>query len=273
MLKQRILTAAVLIPGLLAALFLLQGSAFAAVLAVILLLGSWEWARLAGVNTPLPQAVYIATMGLVMWILWVSPARANLWQWLLLAAVLWWSLALVWIFRHRGDGGPGLPGLLKFNLGYLVLLPAWVALVSLHSERGPYWVMFLLVVIWVADSGAYFVGRAWGRNKLAPGVSPGKSVEGVYGGIAASMIPALGFGWLFGYRGYELLALLGLVAVCAAFSVVGDLFESLLKRQAGMKDSSRLIPGHGGVLDRIDSITSAAPWFVVGLAWIGGAGL
>ncbi|MCB1877620.1 MAG: phosphatidate cytidylyltransferase [Chromatiales bacterium] len=272
MLKQRILAAAVLIPAFLAAMFLLDGPAFAAVMGAVVLLASWEWTRLAAIPIPVSQAVYIATMALAMWLLWVSPARIDLWHWLLIAALLWWSLVLLWIVRHRSDGGPGLPSLLKLNAGYLVLLPAWVALVSLHTERGPYWLLFLLVVVWVADSGAYFVGKAWGRRKLAPGISPGKSIEGVYGGMLASVIPALGFGWALGFRASELLALVLLTVLCAAFSVVGDLFESLLKRQANMKDSSHLIPGHGGVLDRIDSVTAAAPWFVMGLSWIAGGG-
>jgi phosphatidate cytidylyltransferase len=153
----------------------------------------------------------------------------------------------------------------------IVLIPTWLAVVALHEsgEQGPLLVMYLLSLIWVADSGAYFSGRAWGKRKLAPSVSPGKSWEGVGGGALLSLAYAVGAAQVLGLPGnqWPLFVVLSLVTVL--FSVLGDLTESMFKRHAGIKDSGTLLPGHGGVLDRIDSVTAAAPVFVVGF-WLGG---
>jgi len=148
----------------------------------------------------------------------------------------------------------------------LVLLPSWTALVWIHSlSGGPYLVLFLMVLIWIADSGAYFAGRRFGRNKLAPVVSPGKTLEGVYGALAGGLIWSL---VLVVYYGDSALHHIGLLLLClltVPASIVGDLYESLLKRERGVKDSGSLLPGHGGVLDRVDSLTAAAPVFAFGL--------
>jgi len=143
------------------------------------------------------------------------------------------------------------------------VIPAWAALVLLHTA-GPLWLLTALGITWGADSGAYFVGRAWGKRKLAPYISPNKTIEGVYGGLIAGMVVGLGFGFWAGTATGDLgwLALVAFVTVLA--SVVGDLFESLLKRHAGVKDSSQLIPGHGGLLDRLDAIFAALPVFALG---------
>jgi len=153
-----------------------------------------------------------------------------------------------------------------------VLVPAWASLVVIHGvdPQGPRLLLFLMVLIWVADSFAYFAGRRWGRTKLAPVISPGKTREGVYGALAGAVLCGGGLVWLMPQGNPLLLILFCLLIVLV--SVVGDLFESLMKRQAGVKDSGSLLPGHGGMLDRIDSLTAAAPLFLLGLLLLGEAG-
>ncbi len=155
--------------------------------------------------------------------------------------------------------------------GFLVLVPTWVSLLVLHAETngGPRCVVFsLCYFIWAADTGAFLIGRRWGRRRLASRVSPGKSWEGAGGGVLAVAILVVLFVRLLGVGGDELLAFMLLCMAVVPVSILGDLVESLFKRQAGMKDSGSVLPGHGGVLDRIDSMTSAAPFFVLALAWL-----
>ncbi len=155
-------------------------------------------------------------------------------------------------------------------IGVLVLVAPWAALVDLHRvpDLGPGLVLFLMILIWTADSMAYFVGRRWGRAKLAPAVSPGKTRVGVYGAVAGAIVCGWVFAWLLSLSVSETLLVLLLCGLAALISVVGDLYESLLKRRRGVKDSSNLLPGHGGLLDRIDSLTAAAPLFALGMTWV-----
>ena len=150
------------------------------------------------------------------------------------------------------------------------MLSTWLALVVLHSrpDQGPHWVLYLLVLVWVADSGAFFAGRQFGRTRLAPKVSPGKTWEGVLGGLTACALFAFGYAHYLELQGAVLTGFVLVSLVTVLFSVAGDLLESLLKRQRGVKDSGTLIPGHGGILDRIDSLFAAAPVFLLGLRWI-----
>jgi len=189
-----------------------------------------------------------------------------------LVGVCWWLLALVWLGRFEwGNDGSGRTRALKLVAGSLSVIPAWCALVWLHmnSATGPAWTLFALLIVWAADSGAYVVGVRFGRRKLAPRISPGKSWEGFWGGLGLCLIlsavaaPVLGLG----LAEWPVLAFATMLAALA--SVLGDLFESLLKRHAGIKDSSDLIPGHGGVLDRLDSLLAALPVFVVAKLWLG----
>jgi len=149
------------------------------------------------------------------------------------------------------------------------LIPAWLALLALHSfeSQGAYIVLSLFILIGVADSGAYFAGRALGLTKLAPVISPGKTIEGVYGALVAGAVTAYLLGHLFDFSGIHLVSYISVALLCIVFSIVGDLFESVTKRSAGMKDSGSIFPGHGGVLDRIDSLTAAAPLYLLGLSW------
>lgn len=273
MLLHRILTALLLLPLVIGLVLYLPQAGFALALAVVILLAANEWTRLAGlVSTPHRVsflAVVLAGM-LAGWFL--LPYRNPLLGLLLLVALGWLVISLKIIRYHPESARPAGSGA-KFLLGLFVLLPTWIALVHLHGEvvRGPELVLFALSLSWVADTGAYFSGRAWGRVKLAPHVSPKKTWEGVYGALVAV---GLWSGLLYGFRP-ESGALWQLVLLCllvCLVSVVGDLFESLMKREAGLKDSGNLLPGHGGVLDRIDSLTAVAPLFLLGLMLLGGAG-
>ena len=186
----------------------------------------------------------------------------------IVAGVGWWVLAagMIWaVERQRLDLGPH--PLLRLCLGLPVLLPAWLSLVALHGRghAGPELVLYLLVLVWGVDTAAYFAGRRWGRRKLCPHVSPGKTWAGLYGALLCGLILGAVFGLGAGLVFPEMLLFTLLTLVTVLASVIGDLLESLLKRSAAVKDSGTLLPGHGGVLDRVDSLTAAAPVFVAGL--------
>jgi phosphatidate cytidylyltransferase len=264
MLKQRVLTALALGLVLLGVVLGLPSWATVLVLSVMVLAGAWEWAGFVRADSLGTRAAFVlllaATMAFVLW----RGASPNTTRWVLLVAMLWWAVAFVWIVAAPARVAP----LSAALAGILALLPAWFALVylCLNVRRGAEWALFTLIVTWAADTGAYFAGRAFGSVPLAPRVSPKKTWEGAIGGVIAST--------LFGIAGAAIFKVqLGpFVALCAgvgACSIVGDLTESMLKRAAGLKDSGWLFPGHGGVLDRIDSVTAAAPAFVFGLFGLG----
>lgn len=269
MLKQRIITAAILLPIALCGFFLLDGWAFALFIGVVITLGGWEWARLAGLQAQPARVGFAVFVALSLWGLYQLPALAGA---LLLLGVLWWLLAVPLVLNYPQSSRywDGVGG--RLLIGLLILLPAWQGLVLLKQWPLANWlILAVMVLVWAADIGAYFFGKTFGRRKLAPRVSPGKSWEGLLGGLLVSLLVTLGVGL---YRGWALpellLALVGATLVVLV-SVVGDLTESMFKRQSGLKDSSRLLPGHGGVLDRIDSLTAAVPLFVV-ILWIAGWG-
>lgn len=271
MLKWRIASALVLVPLVLWTVLSLSSAAFAAALLVPVLLGQWEWSRLVPLNTWVAQALYLVVGGGVLALFWYFANAEPFVSTVIWLAVLWWLIALFWVAHPAWLETRPVPArVLRAVLGWLITATAWLALVVLHSrpDHGPWWVLFVISLVSVADTGAYFAGRRWGQRKLAPLVSPGKTWAGVYGALAACLLCAL-----VGARvlqidrsGVSLFVLVSLVAVM--FSIAGDLFESLLKRKQGMKDSSALIPGHGGLLDRVDSLLAAAPVFLFGLRWI-----
>lgn len=269
MLKQRLITALVLGLGVLAAIFLLPPMGFALVVMLVVALGAWEWADLAAIAHPLLKAGYAAlsVLALAGFYFWADLSVLGM---LLIVTALAWAVVVVIIavgqppqeeqllLRRCGLGMAGL----------IALVPAGLALIVLQAI-GPSWLLFLLLLTATADTAAYFTGKRFGRQALAPNISPGKTREGLLGGLAGvTVLALLGASWF----GLELSLWFIFVCLClitALISVVGDLFESLLKRAANAKDSGRLLPGHGGVLDRIDSLTAAAPVFLLGLLWAG----
>jgi phosphatidate cytidylyltransferase len=272
-LRQRVITALILAPLVMAGVIWLDTRVLALLLGGVILLGGWEWGALAGFTTSRGRAGYLAVL-LLLLIAAAYLATRNGSLWLLLPALAGWLLAAAWVVVYQRSAGrrPAEPGLLAMRLiGVAVLVPPWLALVTMHHSGavGPQLMLFLLVLIWTADSGAYFAGRRFGRRKLAAYVSPGKSMEGVAGALLLGGLFAMACGAALGYAGGDLLVfvLLGLATVLV--SVLGDLFESLIKRYRSVKDSGGLLPGHGGVLDRVDSLTAAAPFFAVGMAWLG----
>jgi len=204
---------------------------------------------------------------------WDRDSSLFLFRLAALAGVAWWLVALLWLRFYTFGAAPDSPArVLKLLAGTMAVIPAWAALVLIHasSDQGHLWLLTSLAVVWAADSGAYFAGRRFGRRKLAPRISPNKTWEGLAGGLVAGVLVATAFGFGLGVPSWQLvdaaqLPWLLLVTVVTVFaSVLGDLFESLLKRHAGAKDSGHIIPGHGGVLDRVDGVLAALPVFVVG---------
>lgn len=269
MLKQRIMTALVLLPIALGGFFLLDGAAFALFIGAVVSLGAWEWARLAGLAGQPLRVAYAAGVAALLFGLYQLPTLAP---WLLLLAVVWWALATVLVLSYPASSRywAGLPG--RLLIGLLILLPAWQGLVLFKQwPLANGLILAVMVLVWGADIGAYFTGKAFGKRKLAPRVSPGKSWEGVIGGLITSLLITLAVGLYRDWFASEMFMALAGAALVVSISVVGDLTESMFKRQAGLKDSSNLLPGHGGVLDRIDSLTAAIPMFAA-LLWLAGWG-
>lgn len=269
----RIIAALVMAPVAILAVLYLPSEFLAALVAALLMLGLWEWTLLAGLVDRIPRAAYLVGNALLMAALvWGAGPDSFTLKLVSVIGVAWWLVVLIWLMRFQfAAADTAWARALKLFAGSISVIPAWAALCWLHAShaKGPLWALFALLIVWAADSGAYFVGVRFGKHKLAPRISPGKSWEGFFGGLLTSLLlatlalPVLGLSWS------SLPTLLLLTAVTSLVSVVGDLFESLLKRHAGAKDSSDLIPGHGGMLDRVDSLLAALPVFVVGKAWLG----
>ncbi|WP_114417303.1 phosphatidate cytidylyltransferase [Marinospirillum perlucidum] len=266
MLKQRIITALFLVPAALAGLFALEGTAFAIFIGAVICLGAWEWARLSQLPQ-LGQLLYPLAIALALWSAWGQPHLLTQALW---ASAIFWVLALILVISYPKTVGWWRCPSRRAFMGLFILLPAWAGLVLLREE-GTFWLLYLLLIAWVADIFAYFAGRALGKHKLAPAVSPGKSWEGVAGGLVGTALLSLVTGLYLQLAVTDLLLLLTITLIITAVSVLGDLTESLVKREAGMKDSSQLLPGHGGIMDRIDSLTSAAPLFALLLLSWGGS--
>ena len=265
MLKQRIITALILLPIALCGFFLLDGANFALFIGLVVTLGAWEWARLAGLIAQGLRVAYAVVVAGLLMLLHLMPELAP---WVLGVSVLWWALATWLVLTYPRTSELWASVACRLLIGLLVLLPAWQGLVLIkHWPLGNWLIMAVMVLVWGADIGAYFSGRAFGKRKLAPQVSPGKSWEGVYGGLALSLVITAVVGLVRDWTVAELLKGLIGAALIVFISVVGDLTESMFKRQSGIKDSSNLLPGHGGVLDRIDSLTAAIPVFAV-LLWM-----
>ena len=279
MLIPRILTALALLPPVLATLWFGATPLVGAVFGAVALIGVHEWAALTLPRTAEGRArnrglQWACVVGAATLIGLAIVLRDTAFVWVLVGGTcLWWLVVLRWIATY--PAGFGAPRAIKVGAGLLVIPGTIAAVMLLHGapgpeHEGPLRLLFAFFLIWAADVGAYFAGRAFGARKLAPRVSPGKSWEGVYGGVAlALVIAAIAGQWLFQLQGGAWLPFLLLCVAVVLFSIVGDLGESLLKREAGAKDSGTLLPGHGGMLDRIDSLLAALPAMALGLKWLG----
>lgn len=269
MLKQRIITAFLLSLAIVTALVFLPFKAFCALLLLVWLIAGWEWADMAGFSSGLRYVYAALTCVVTASVVWQSglldqQADAAFIRYVVLTGGLWWLIALLLVVMYPRSAviWGGKQG--RALMGFLVLLPAAVALMYLLSlPQGKWYFVYMVFIVAAADIGAYFTGRAFGKRKLIPQVSPGKSWAGFWGGVASCMLLALITGWQFDIAGLSLVQLLLITVVAGLASVLGDLLESMVKRQRGIKDSSQLLPGHGGFMDRIDSVTAAAPVFVL----------
>ncbi len=264
MLKQRIITALILAPLALGGVFFLPPQQFSWFIGAVIALGAWEWSNLSGYAAQWQRIIYAIFVVVLLTVITPASVLPVLW-----VAAGWWVLALLLVLSYPASKASWNSGPLKLVLGLLVLVPAWVGLVQmkLHADS---WIliMFLLFLVWGADVGAYFSGKYLGRHKLAPQVSPKKTWEGVAGGLAVvALVAYIASPYLPFASVWQLMLVSFLVALV---SVLGDLSESMFKRERGIKDSSQLLPGHGGILDRIDSLTAAVPVFTLALVLLAG---
>ncbi len=260
MLKTRFITAVIAVSVLALMIFAVPEIVAELFIAGVVISGAWEWSRFLGLSTGWNRALYVFVIAALMAVvnLVFTPENTQL---LLQAAFVWWLLALLWTFAFPTP----IPVVFRWICGALVLVPLYAALVVLyHSD--PWLLVFLLLLVWAADIGAYFAGKQFGRVKLAPSISPGKTWEGVIGGLLLVVLLTLARSvWVE----TDYMALVPFVIAVAGLSIVGDLTVSMFKRTSGVKDSGSLFPGHGGMLDRIDSLSAAAPLFALGLGWMG----
>ena len=272
MLKTRIITALILAPIAIGGIFFLPPMGFALFTGAIITAAAWEWANMSGIESPAGRIAYaLVTAALLYGLLNVSFV-AVLWL-----ALVWWFVGflLVRSYPSGSDKWGSVPA--RAVMGLFVLVPAWVGLNHLRtggfqfgdSTDNLLLILYVFCVVWVADIGAYFAGRAFGKAKLAPRVSPGKSWAGVWGGLVAVGIFALVVSTLASAGTGETLLLVAASLATGLVSVLGDLLESMLKRFRGIKDSSHLLPGHGGIMDRIDSLTAAIPVFALIITQLG----
>ena len=293
MLGQRIITVLILLPLVIMAIFLLPLFQFSLLVSIICLAGAWEWTGFMKSMSYLKRILYVVICASIMWFIythslpldywhgWVFPGELNEWLHLrdaslitLILGCIWWLIALVLVltfplFSQNLNNN----FILMAIIGCLILIPTWVALTGIRSigiafdfNRGSEMLLFVLCIVWAADTGAFFSGKLFGKHKLAPSVSPKKTIEGVIGGLLlAALIAVYGVRYLsIPESQYLNIAMLTLLIV--VFSVIGDLTESIFKRLSGVKDSGNVLPGHGGILDRIDALTSSMPLALLGLS-------
>lgn len=276
MLKERIVTAILIVVPLLFAFIYLPAVPLIALFAVLLSLAAWEWGNMAGMGGVPARLAYCAVCVVVMalsaWYTQLfSAVDESAVAEVLHVACLWWALALLWVKYYPASARLWGSVAARALIGLLVLVPTWLAISYLRLlPQGIGLILTVILLVAAADVGAYFSGRRWGVAKLAPAVSPGKSWAGFWGGIACVLLVStvLWFSWPGGMA-LELPAMLALATVTALASVLGDLLESMIKRHRGIKDSSNLLPGHGGVMDRLDSLSAAIPVFTLGWILVG----
>ncbi len=275
MLKTRVITALILFFAFLAALFYLPTLGWTVFTTGVMAVAAWEWGALLRLSNSGRWFFALLLALICAAIAWLEPAALALVgpstpqaAWRLgrcfygPAAIFWFAGVPLWLWRRWLLNS--LP--LGLAIGLLLLLPAWLAMIQLR-QAGPWVLLAIMMIVWLADTGAYFAGRRWGRHKLAPNISPGKTWEGAAGGAVAVIVYGFVVSYYFpGVLTASAWRLLIALLVVTGVSIIGDLLESLLKRQAGLKDSSNILPGHGGLLDRIDSLTSTLP--IVALFWL-----
>lgn len=265
--NSRIKTAVVLIPIMLVGIYLLPLAGFAAFMGVIAVLGAWEWADMAGCGQRHQRLLFSAFIGVCVLTLYLVMSEQLVTEgWVLAVAVAWWLAGFALILLYpRGTAVWSSP-LLRLLAGTLVLCSMWVGFYWIkRADDSNVLITLLMLLVWGADIGAYYAGRAFGKRKLLPNVSPGKTWAGAIAAVGSAMLIGLVVVALVvdtGFWGFEDYLLLLLFAACVVvMSIVGDLVESMVKRQRGLKDSDALLPGHGGIMDRIDSMCAAAPVF------------
>jgi phosphatidate cytidylyltransferase len=281
LLKQRIITALILAPAAISAIFYLPINYFAILLMAIIGIGSWEWARFMGLVDTVQRLGYVVVTSAIIATLWFLLPVDETWlvitgvqheiTSILWLSVLWWLFAAFLMFLYPKSSSFWANN--KFIIaifGWLTLVPTWLAFMVLRTNnhfldefQGAQLLMYLFMLVWSADVGAYFVGKSLGKRKLMPNVSPGKTIEGFLGGVVCASILTVIVGFSLQWSSDKFMTALMVTLLITSISVLGDLTESMFKRQAGVKDSGTILPGHGGILDRIDSLTATAPVFAL----------
>lgn len=258
MLKSRLITAVILIPIVVACIFFLPPMAFLSVALLAMLLAGWEWSALGGIENFFSRILYLALMALIL----ISSLFIPI-LFMIIVATLWWIVVGMLLILYPERSAWGDHNWIRATMGFFVLVPCWIGIIILQGYS-PMVLMFCLVLIWAVDSAAYFVGKKWGKHKMAPTISPGKSYEGLIAGLIVSLIMGILGLWLLEISSEGILIFLLICVVGGGLiTVLGDLFESMVKRKSNVKDSGGLLPGHGGILDRIDSMTTAIPFFAL----------
>ncbi len=274
--KQRIITALILAPLVILAIFYLSLSWFMVALGAVTLIGAWEWTQFVNASSRYLALVPAVVAGAASYF-WLSPDQSILstlndsHQLVLMIGALWWVFSSYLAISYpKSRSWWENSKVLRHLFGLLTLLPFFWSVIFLRAESamvdsfyGAKLVLFVCLIVWAADSGAYFAGKSFGRHKMAPAVSPNKTIEGLLGGVVAAMLVGWLFAGWFGIQFESLPVMLLTILLTVVISVLGDLVESMFKRVSGIKDSSNIIPGHGGILDRIDSLTAAFPVFAL----------
>jgi phosphatidate cytidylyltransferase len=267
MLLHRVLTASVLAAVVIWLMLYQPTDVFVYLLFVVAFTSGFEWARLGGIKSTISRIAFAFFVTLIAWF-FIEFFYKYAIQYALVSTI-WWFAMLVYL-RHAVPTEKSVGVLIdKLAIAILVIPAAAISMYAIHrTDQGPQWLLYSLVLVWIADTGAYFAGKKFGKKKLAPKISPGKTREGLFGAMLATAIYTFIAGNYFGLEMDKLILLLILSFVLTLVSVAGDLYESLLKREAGLKDSGVILPGHGGMLDRIDSVLAAMPVFLVGFNWL-----
>lgn len=272
MLIQRILTAIVLIPLVIIALFFAPLSIFSYLIIAVCALATWEWSHFLGMVEKTQKAIFMVLIISLLALLYLIPIdlslKGKLYTYIICLSIVWWLVALLLVISYPQSAKYWSKSILiKLLFALFTLIPFYISMLELRSINydidrytGAVWLLYVFVLVWATDTGAYFAGRAIGKHKLAVKVSPGKTIEGFIGGVSLAILVCL-LVYLTGYFAISFINFLISSLLAILVSVLGDLTESMFKREAGIKDSGNLIPGHGGILDRIDSLTAAVPVF------------